>query len=322
MNELIEVKNIKATPATIDGIDFDQAKVTIEHKMKPYTQMIVTEQNTPQIKQIIADIRREANEVNSVKVNLKKMLSKDIVDMENKFKDLLAVYDGVIKPLGEKVKTFEEEAYHKRKEDILKSVNGLLAGTPYTMEQLDISDRWFLKSARKKDIEEDVTEQIKTMTQNTEVIKRTIDEKNQLLSNDALNYALYERYINKPLALALGQIENDFTILMNKQNAAAKKAAEDAAKAAQAAQVVQATPPVTPTTPSQTQQTIASMYGTPNVAPTQVPVEQTPPTPVSNEPFVAPWDVVTEYVNIEINRNDLVRVQGLLTQANINYKIV
>ena len=71
MNDLIEIKKIKAIPAKIEGLDFDKVRAVIQNKLKIYGEMVVTDENTPGIKKIIAELRKESKDLNDIKIQIR-----------------------------------------------------------------------------------------------------------------------------------------------------------------------------------------------------------------------------------------------------------
>ena len=160
MNELIEITHIKAIPAKVEGLDFKAARAAIEEKLKVYGDMVVTDENTPDIKKIIASLRKESKDLNDIKIKIKKELTKNVTDMETEFKALIGLYDNAVLPLDSKVKEYERQEYEKRKKAVLEYAQGLVDGTGFTLADLETPEKWFNKGTSESYINEDVTEQI------------------------------------------------------------------------------------------------------------------------------------------------------------------
>lgn len=302
MNELIETTQIKAIPAKVEGLDFKAARVAIEEKLKVYGEMVVTDENTPDIKKIIASLRKESKDLNDIKIKIKKELTKNVTDMETEFKALIGIYDNAILPLDTKVKAYEAEEYSKRKESVLAYAKRLVEGTGFDLADLEIAEKWFNKGTSEAYISEDVTEQIGNLNEKLAAITDSISSKNAILGTDDLKLEFYRQNLKNPLHLTLAQINSNFEALKARaEKAEAARKAEEAKKADEARKSEEAN----------------------NAEVKPEPVHETVPFEPTVEEFIAPWDMVEKCkVGLYIDETDLDEVKLLLTTNGIEFTVM
>lgn len=294
MNELIEITQIKAIPAKVEGLDFKAARAAIEEKLKVYGEMVVTDENTPDIKKIIASLRKESKDLNDIKIKIKKELTKNVTDMETEFKALIGIYDNAILPLDTKVKAYEAEEYSKRKESVLAYAKRLVEGTGFDLSDLEIAEKWFNKGTSESYISEDVTEQIGNLNEKLAAITDSISSKNAILGADDLKLEFYRQNLKNPLHLTLAQINSNFEALKARaEKAEAERKAEEAKKAEVKPEPVHET------------------------------VHETVPFEPTVEEFIAPWDMIEKCrVGLYIDETDLDEVKQLLTTNGIEFTVM
>lgn len=291
MNELIELNQIKAIPAKVDGLDFDKARKAIEAKLEVYMQMVVTDENTPAIKKIIAELRKESKDLNDIKIQIKKELTKNVTEMESEFKSLIGIYDKAILPLDSKVKEYEQGEYEKRKKNVLAQAQGHLNGTPFTLNDLEIPEKWFNKGTGEGYITEDVTEQIANLKEKMAAIQDSINSKNEILGTNDLKFEFYAQSLKNPLHQTLAHINATFEMLKKK---AAEKAEHEKIEAM-----------------------FDSVYDDRNI-----PEMAEGELPFCSD-FVAPWeDEVPTYRTLKINANDFKKAEKLLRENGISFLLV
>ena len=300
MNELIEITQIKAIPAKVEGLDFKAARSAIEEKLKVYGEIVVTDENTPDIKKIIASLRKESKDLNDIKIKIKKELTKNVTDMETEFKALIGIYDNAILPLDTKVKAYEAEEYSKRKESVLAYAKRLVEGTGFDLADLEIAEKWFNKGTSEAYISEDVTEQIGNLNEKLAAITDSIASKNAILGTDDLKLEFYRQNLKNPLHLTLAQINSNFEALKARaEKAEAARKAEEAKKAEEAIKVEVKPEPV------------------------HEPVRETVPFEPTVEEFIAPWDMVEKCrVGLYIDETDFDEVKRLLTANGIEFTVM
>lgn len=302
MNELIKLEEIKAIPARVDGLDFVKAKSAIEEKLSVYKQMVVTDDNIPAIKKTIAGLRSESKDLNDIKIKIKKELTKNVTEMETEFKSLISIYDEAISPLDSKVKKFEQEEYAKRRESVLKTVQDILNGTSYTMNDLDVSEKLFLKSTGDSYISEDINEQIRNLNEKVSIIKDTISNKNQILGKEYHSLSFYEKDLKKPIQEILVKIDSDFRQF--KQFDETEKMRREKELAAETDRIE----------PEQNleiepEKTLdADLWMEPIFSPVQ-------------EAVSAPWDIVDTKKRILIDESDFHKTVKLLKENNISFTV-
>lgn len=319
MNELIKLEEIKAIPARVDGLDFVKAKSAIEEKLSVYKQMVVTDDNIPAIKKTIAGLRSESKDLNDIKIKIKKELTKNVTEMETEFKSLISIYDEAISPLDSKVKKFEQEEYAKRRESVLKTVQDILNGTSYTMNDLDVSEKLFLKSTGDSYISEDINEQIRNLNEKVSIIKDTISNKNQILGKEYHSLSFYEKDLKKPIQEILVKIDSDFRQFkqfdeMEKMRREKELAAEtdrakrELAEKASKAELEKEVEPEQNLEVEPEKTLDADLWMEPIFSPVQ-------------EAVSAPWDIVDVKKRILIDESDFDKTVKLLKENNISFTV-
>ena len=128
-------------------VKYQVAKVTFEAKCLLIAEHIrnteVTEDNLPEVKKELAAARKITDELNSRKVQIKKIILSDYTIFEGEVKELKGIIDEADGELRGKVNALEEQARDRKKEEIrqvfLKRIGQYQIGTLIP----DAFDRWW-----------------------------------------------------------------------------------------------------------------------------------------------------------------------------------
>ena len=118
-------------------INFEEVKETLSQKLTEYKGLVVTEETIPVCKKILADLNKEAKQIDTFRKEIKKEMSKPIKEFEDKCKELVTLYDNVKIPIKENLAFYED----KRKQERQNLINELIK--EYRAE-FNVPDSWDL----------------------------------------------------------------------------------------------------------------------------------------------------------------------------------
>ncbi len=157
----LAVKTEVFEPAQIK-FNYEEIENTLAENLKKYQGLTFTEKEAAECKKVIADLRKGKRLVDQYRVKTKKQLTEPIKEFEEQCKALNEKFDGVINPLLEQSKAFEEKERNEKLDKVEKikeqAINDLDLADGVA-DQLVIEDRFLNKSTTLKSIEEDLHEQ-------------------------------------------------------------------------------------------------------------------------------------------------------------------
>src|SRR5699024_3507254 len=147
MNEL-QLETIKLVPAKIE-FNKDAIEKELTETLKKYENLVFTEENTKDIKKVLAELRKGKTAADEFRKEKKKEASAPISAFEKEMKSIVKMFDDVINPINEQLQEFER----KRKEEKEANVKEIIkeAIEKFELEekfanQLDVDEQYLNKS--------------------------------------------------------------------------------------------------------------------------------------------------------------------------------
>lgn len=155
MNEL-ELKTIKLEPAKIE-FNKDSILDELNETLKKYENLVFTEDNTTEIRKVLADLRKGKTAADEFRKSKKKEAIAPVTAFEKEVKEVVQKFDNVINPINEQLQEFETERKEKKRvkveEIIANSVNEFNLEQKYA-DQLTVLDEYLAKSVTNNRIKE------------------------------------------------------------------------------------------------------------------------------------------------------------------------
>src|SRR5690625_3719183 len=217
MNEL-QVKTIKLEPATII-FNHKEIEKELDATLERYANLVFTEENTTDLRNTIAEIRKGQNALNRYRIDTKKELNKPADEFDTTVKDLDKKFKDVLKPLLEQQAEFEETRKEEKRiqvQEIIDQVIEEFELDHLRQEELEIIDSYLTKSKTIKSITDELTSQATLLKaqQDKEKADKSMIETTVKLANSESDLSLsVEAYIRlldfQNVEKVKEQIEND-----------------------------------------------------------------------------------------------------------------
>src|SRR5699024_5188233 len=147
MNEL-QLETIKLVPAKIE-FNKEAIEKELTETLKKYENLVFTEENTKDIRIVLAELRKGKTAADEFRKENKKEASAPITAFEKEMKSIVKMFDDVIDPINEQLQEFER----KRKEEKEANVKEIIkeAAEKFELEekfanQLDVDEQYLNKS--------------------------------------------------------------------------------------------------------------------------------------------------------------------------------
>ncbi len=157
MNEL-QLETIKLVPATIK---FNKQSIIDElnETLKKYKNLVFTEENTAEIRKVLAELRKGKTAADKFRIANKKEALAPVTEFENDVKAIVKLFDDVINPINDQLKEFEEKRRTEKKkeiENIISEAVEIIELEPKFASQLDVMDEYLAKSFSMNQIKENI----------------------------------------------------------------------------------------------------------------------------------------------------------------------
>lgn len=157
MNEL-QLETIKLVPATIE---FNKQSIIDElnETLKKYENLVFTEDNTAEIRKVLAELRKGKSAADNFRLANKKEALAPVTEFENDVKEIVKLFDDVINPINDQLKEFEEKRRAEKRAEIETIINETVENTglePKFANQLDVMDEYLAKSFSMNQIKENI----------------------------------------------------------------------------------------------------------------------------------------------------------------------
>lgn len=157
MNE-IDIQTTIFEPAKIE---FNKAKIEQElnETLKKYQNLVFTEDNTKEIRDTLAELRKGKKAADEFRKSRKKEATEQVDEFEKDIKSITKKFDEVIDPINEQLQEFEARRKEEKHTEILKIAEEVIANVGLDEKhasQLDIGDHYLAKSYSMKQIKENL----------------------------------------------------------------------------------------------------------------------------------------------------------------------
>ncbi len=240
MNEL-QLETIKLVPATIE---FNKQSIIDElnETLKKYKNLVFTEENTAEIRKVLAELRKGKTAADKFRLANKKEAIAPVTEFENDVKAIIKLFDDVINPINDQLKEFEE----KRREEKKAEIETIISETVESIEleskfasQLDVMDEYLAKSFSMNQIKENIEfrannllNEQKLELMNKENIESFVKLKNSEHDMNLSVVAYLSQLEFKAIDEVKGTVERDVQYELNRRSReeAEKKAREEITK--------------------------------------------------------------------------------------------
>src|SRR5690625_2857460 len=217
MNNL-QVKTTELKPAVIT-FNHEEISRELDATLEKYANLVFTEENTTDLRNTIAEIRKGQNALNRYRIDTKKELNKPADEFDTTVKELDKKFKDVLKPLLDQQAEFEEtrrEEKRKAVQEIIDQVIEEFELDHLRQEEIQIIDSYLTKSKTIKSITDELTAQATLLKaqQDKEKADKSMIETTVKLANSenelSLSVEAYIRLLDfQNVEKVKEQIEND-----------------------------------------------------------------------------------------------------------------
>lgn len=151
------------TPATIEIFNYDVLKEGIDEVVKKYDGLVLTAADIKDAKEIKTKLNKLNKAMNDRRIEIKKAVNVPLDEFEAKIKSLTNEVNRVLAPISESIKLAEEGERLQRESEINKMIRDMVTPLNYTIEQININEKWYNKIAKVNDVKKEVEYQIKEL---------------------------------------------------------------------------------------------------------------------------------------------------------------
>src|SRR5699024_2271626 len=147
MTEL-EIKTLELEPAKIE-FNKQQIEDELKETLKKYEGLIFTEENTAEIRKVLAELRKGKTAADKFRLAKKKEAIAPVTEFENDIKSIVKMFDDVINPINDQLKEFEEKRRNEKRKELEKIINETVENVGLESKfssQIDIDDQYLAKS--------------------------------------------------------------------------------------------------------------------------------------------------------------------------------
>lgn len=157
MNDL-HLKTINLVPATIE---FNKQAILDElnETLKKYDSLVFTEDNTSDIRKVLAELRKGKTAADEFRKSKKKEAVAPITAFEKDVKEIVKLFDDVIDPINEQLKEYEENRKAEKYAEIETIISETVEKTGLEIKfanQLTVDDQYLNKSTTLNQVKESI----------------------------------------------------------------------------------------------------------------------------------------------------------------------
>lgn len=179
MNEL-QVKTINLEPAKVE-FNHDEIAKELDANLSKYENLTFTEENTSEIRKVLAELRKGKRAVDRYRIDTKKELINPVTEFEDKCKELTAKFDDVINPLNEQLQDYVKRQREEKRSKLLEVRKELIEKHELNQEyhdQVEILDVFLNASTSMREATESIEfkiENLKMEQEKKEADKQVIE---------------------------------------------------------------------------------------------------------------------------------------------------
>src|SRR5699024_3107812 len=202
--EDLQLKTIDLVP---ERIEFNKEAIEKEltETLKKYENLVFTEENTKDIRKVLAELRKGRTAADEFRKDKKKEASAPITTFENEMKSIVKMFDDVINPINEQLQEFER----KRKEEKEANVKEIIkeAVEKYELEekfanQLDVDEQYLNKSFSLSQVKDTVE-----FRANNLLNEQKLEQMNKETIESFVKFQNSENSLNLSIVAYLSQLE-------------------------------------------------------------------------------------------------------------------
>lgn len=156
--EDLKLKTIDLVPAKIE-FNKESIEKELTETLKKYENLVFTEENTKDIRKVLAELRKGKTAADEFRKEKKKEASAPITAFEKEMKSIVKMFDDVINPINEQLQEFER----KRKEEKEANIKEIIKEAVEKIEleekfanQLDVDEQYLNKSFSLSQVKETI----------------------------------------------------------------------------------------------------------------------------------------------------------------------
>jgi hypothetical protein len=179
--------------------DLDPLRKQVELIKEKYSGLVITEQDLPESKKIMAQLNKVSKEINRKKIDIANAIKQPITDFETEIKEIIKELDSVASKIKNQTDDYEQQRKEKKRQAILDN--------DLWNDYMIFDEAWLNKTATITDIELNLKAQ-QTIFQNNSLLITTTCKGNSLNPNKYLQM-LVDKY---PIQQIVDIINNDIQV--------------------------------------------------------------------------------------------------------------
>lgn len=228
------IDNIEYQLPVINIKNYDEIKANLTEYLSKYQGYVVTKDSYASDKKLRASLNKEANKLDGFRKDIKRELTKPILEANNDIKSLVDMINEVTDNISSGVKTFDDEAKATKHAENLKVIEQLAAEYGVDPVQVEYNSSWDNKSSDFKKFDENVKFQLERL----KFAQQKYDEDVKVIENfadtlkmpaqqwiDSLKYKQLDEILNDMRKAKRQSVEYEEHL---KQKREAEKAADQA----------------------------------------------------------------------------------------------
>ncbi len=157
MNEL-QISTITLEPAKVE---FNKEQVINELNgiLAKYENLVFTEDNTADIRETLAELRKGRKTADDYRKGIKKQLTEPVKVFENEMKEITAMFDDVINPINEQLQEYKERRKEEKRQEVQAFIDEVVGEKQLEQKyasQLVVENEFLNKSASMNQTKESI----------------------------------------------------------------------------------------------------------------------------------------------------------------------
>ena len=156
--EDLQLKTIDLVPAKIE-FNKEAIEKELTETLKKYENLVFTEENTTDIRKVLAELRKGKTAADEFRKDKKKEASAPITAFEKEMKSIVKMFDDVINPINEQLQEFEEKRKREKRAEIEAIISEIAEDTGLEEKfasRLDIDEQYLTKSMNLRQVRETI----------------------------------------------------------------------------------------------------------------------------------------------------------------------
>ncbi len=202
--EDLQLKTIDLVPAKIE-FNKEAIEKELTETLKKYENLVFTEENTKDIRKVLAELRKGKTAADEFRKEKKKEASAPITAFEKEMKSIVKMFDDVINPINEQLQEFER----KRKEEKEANVKEIIKEAVEKLEleekfanQLDVDEQYLNKSFSLNQVKDTVE-----FRANNLLNEQKLEQMNKETIESFVKFQNSENSLNLSIVAYLSQLE-------------------------------------------------------------------------------------------------------------------